>query len=121
MLASVTVPTAIVTSAPGRMVDAFDEALLFRRYIDVVIHGDHVNPRYKPDPLGLQMACDKLGVDPSMCVYIGDQACDIEAATAIGMPSILLRGMYTPASVSHQITIDHPREFAEALTRVRRS
>lgn len=54
---------------------------------DVVITGNDVN-RYKPDPQGMLMAAEQLGVDPSECVVIEDAFAGIEAASAAGMKSM---------------------------------
>ena len=51
---------------------------------DVVITGNDVN-RSKPDPQGMLMAAEQLGVDPSECVVIEDAFAGIEAASAAGM------------------------------------
>lgn len=42
----------------------------------------------KPDPAPMYYACDKLGVKPEQCVYIGDALRDIEAGRAAGMQTI---------------------------------
>lgn len=96
------VPTGIVTSAHAEVVDAIDESTGIRSKVDTMIVYEDVHPRYKPDPFGLFMACDALGVEASRCVYVGDQACDLEAATAAGMTGVLIRGPNTPPDLHHE-------------------
>ena len=40
------------------------------------------------------LACKKLDVDPTKCVYLGDHERDIEAGKAAGMPTITCRWGY---------------------------
>lgn len=50
----------------------------------------------KPNPEGILLACQKLGVSPSEAAYVGDAASDVVAAKATGCISIaLLCGMGT--------------------------
>ena len=43
-----------------------------------------------------------MNVDPTKCIYIGDQLCDVQAAANAGMDAILIRGAYTPPEVTHK-------------------
>jgi len=99
-------PKAIVTSADHVLADAIHTAIGIRSHFDAVIAGDDVRPDYKPHPKGVLLACERLGVSPQKCLFIGDQACDMEAAMAAGMDAILFRTKHTPASVIH------PREVS---------
>lgn len=42
----------------------------------------------KPSPEGMLACCAKLGVEPGDCVGVGDNAGDIEASRAAGMPAV---------------------------------
>ena len=42
----------------------------------------------KPDPEGMLACCEKLGVAPEYCLGVGDNAGDIEASRAAGMPAV---------------------------------
>lgn len=53
----------------------------------VLIGGDTLAAR-KPDPLQLQVACERLGVACADAIYIGDDQRDIAAARAAGMRGI---------------------------------
>jgi nicotinate-nucleotide--dimethylbenzimidazole phosphoribosyltransferase len=41
--------------------------------------------RHKPDPFPLELAADKMGIDPSAILYVGDNESDKFAAEAAGM------------------------------------
>ena len=43
--------------------------------------------RHKPDPEGVELALDRLGVLPKDALLVGDSAADIDAARAAGCPS----------------------------------
>lgn len=47
--------------------------------IDVVLGGEDV-PAFKPDPGGLLLALDRLGLDADDAIYVGDTTIDAEAA-----------------------------------------
>lgn len=40
---------------------------------------------HKPHPQGLRLLCERLGVEPSECLYIGDTLLDYQAAHAANM------------------------------------
>ncbi len=42
----------------------------------------------KPDPEGMLLCCQSLGVQPASCLGVGDNAGDIEASRAAGMPAV---------------------------------
>lgn len=48
----------------------------------------------KPDPAMFRLAAERLGVTPSECLMIDDQARHLEAATSLGMQTVL----YTSAA-----------------------
>ena len=52
-----------------------------------LVGGDTL-PVKKPAPEPLLLAASTLGVEPAHCLYVGDDARDIEAARAAGMPSV---------------------------------
>ena len=53
----------------------------------VALGADEV-PAAKPAADGLLLCCEKLGVEPSLSVYVGDSPSDGKAAAAAGMKSI---------------------------------
>lgn len=101
-LQTITAPKAIVTSAHDDMFVAMDAALGIRTHFPTVITADDVRPDFKPHPKGLLLACAQMNVDPTKCIYIGDQLCDVQAAANAGMDAILIRGTHTPPEVTHK-------------------
>lgn len=59
------------------------DALGVTDLLDAVITGDEA-VRPKPDPMGLLLVLDTLGVPPERAVYIGDSLADAGAARAAG-------------------------------------
>jgi N-acetyl-D-muramate 6-phosphate phosphatase len=78
----------IVTNKPEYLARQLLPVLGWQAHCAVLVGGDTL-PVRKPDPLPLLHAARSLGVDPSRCVYVGDDQRDIEAARAAGMPSIV--------------------------------
>lgn len=51
--------------------------------------------RYKPDPFGLQLAAERIGVPIERCCYVGDLENDMIAAQNAGIPGILITSPFT--------------------------
>jgi phosphoglycolate phosphatase/putative hydrolase of the HAD superfamily len=68
------------------------KALGLDRFFQVVVCAqDPEVSRFKPDPLVLRVAADRLGVKPNEALYIGDREdVDLPAARAAGMRAVLL-------------------------------
>jgi phosphoglycolate phosphatase len=81
--------------------------------IDLVVGGDS-GPARKPAPDMLMHACAAFGISPSDAVMIGDGPADIEAARAVPMRSLAVRGGYTPVP-AEQLGADG---WIEDLTRL---
>lgn len=64
------------------------EKLSIRHCFDVIIPGDDTK-KPKPDPEGILLALDKLGVKTCEAAYVGDFAADILASKAAGTVSVL--------------------------------
>jgi HAD superfamily hydrolase (TIGR01509 family) len=67
-------------------------AMGIAHYFDAVVCAqDEDVQRFKPDPRGLQVVMDRLGVDPSEALYIGDRPeVDREAAVRAGVNCIII-------------------------------
>ena len=65
----------------------------------VVVGGDEL-PSPKPDPAGIRLACERLGVDPRDVAYIGDAAVDVAAARRAGALAVA-------AGWGHQFSHQH--------------
>lgn len=78
----------IVTNKPEYLAARILPQLGWQDRCAVLVGGDTLAER-KPHPLPLLHAADAIGVPPGDCVYVGDDARDIVAARAAGMPSIV--------------------------------
>lgn len=105
-------PLACVTNKPT----AFAQALLRAKGLDTffvfTLGGDAV-ARKKPDPLPLQMACQRLGVPPERTVMVGDSSNDAQAARAAGCPVWLMTYGYNHGQPVHEVDADG---FADSLS-----
>lgn len=54
------------------------------KYVSVVITGDDAKLN-KPNPQGIRLALQKMGVDAQKAIYVGDMPADIEAGRAAGV------------------------------------
>ena len=78
----------IVTNKPEALARALMPLLGWESRCAVLVGGDTL-PTRKPDPAPLLHAARLAGVDPADCAYVGDDARDIVAAQAAGMPSVV--------------------------------
>ena len=78
----------IVTNKPEALARALMPLLCWESRCAVLVGGDTL-PTRKPDPAPLLHAARLAGVDPADCAYVGDDARDIVAARAAGMPSVV--------------------------------
>jgi HAD superfamily hydrolase (TIGR01549 family) len=69
----------VVTKSPR----FYAEKLLAYHKIEIaVLAAFHDVKKVKPDPEALLLAARKLGIEPSQCIYVGDDANDVRAAKA---------------------------------------
>lgn len=79
---------AVVTNKPAFLTEPLLAQLGLRHRAASVVSGDTcAHP--KPHPAPLLHACAQMGVGPVDCLYVGDAARDVEAATAAGMPTLV--------------------------------
>src|SRR5713226_9822896 len=75
-----------------------------------VCSGD--TPRKKPHPEPLRMALRQMKVDPSVCVYVGDAAQDVEMAQRAGVRAI---GVLGPFPTEKSLRAARPEFLLESL------
>jgi HAD superfamily hydrolase (TIGR01549 family) len=80
----------LMTGATTRSVKAIDKRLHLSDVFQEIVTYDDTGTRMKPDPYGLELIIQRLGVDATSCVYIGDQLVDVLASQAAGMTSCLI-------------------------------
>lgn len=79
-------PWGIVTNKPEGLAVGVVAGLGWSTRSKALVGGDTL-PVKKPAPEPLWLAASQLGVAPEACLYVGDDARDVEAAHAAGMPS----------------------------------
>lgn len=77
----------IVTNKPLYLAQGVVATMGWNGRCALLIGGDSL-PRKKPEPDQLLLACERLNVAPSDCVYVGDDERDIVAARRAGMKSV---------------------------------
>ncbi|MFZ5556988.1 MAG: HAD family hydrolase [Pseudomonadota bacterium] len=78
----------IVTNKPERFTLPLLDALALAERAACVVSGDTC-PQPKPHPGPLLAASERMGVDPTDCIYVGDDERDTRASLAAGMRSIV--------------------------------
>ncbi len=81
-------PWGIVTNKPHRFTLPLMQALGYAQRAACLISGDTCT-RAKPFPDSLLKACELLKIAPQLCLYLGDDKRDAEAAQAAGMRCII--------------------------------
>lgn len=80
-------PWGIVTNKPEGLAVGVVAGLGWSTRAKALVGGDTLAVK-KPAPEPLWLAASQLGVAPASCLYVGDDARDIEAARAAGMASV---------------------------------
>jgi N-acetyl-D-muramate 6-phosphate phosphatase len=112
-------PWGIVTNKPRRFTQRLVESMELNQRAAAILSGDDA-PQPKPSPMTLLMACEKIGVKPESCIYVGDAARDIEAGRAAGMKTVVALFGYIDSSDKPEewmadYMIKHPEELLEIL------
>ena len=110
----------IVTNKPLEyakpLIEFFDEL----RDCKILICPDHLR-KAKPDPEGINLACDKLDINPNFACYVGDHDVDIAAGLAANVPVIACEygyGSFEKRSQSNEIRIMHPSEIIQFIEKI---
>ena len=91
------VKLGICTNKRQSATDIVVEGFGLSAYMDAVVGGD--NGVMKPDPRHIGKVLEKLGVEPSDSLMIGDSKADVDAARGLAMPVVLVRYGYTAVPV----------------------
>ncbi len=83
-----------------------------------VVCGDTL-PVKKPDPAPVLLACERAGVAPARCLFVGDDRRDIQAGAAAGLYTVAVSWGYLDGGDPHawgaDKVLDHPAELADLL------
>src|SRR5580704_2880042 len=99
--------TALLTNISREGEALFRDLFPVEELFDVVVDSSKVGLR-KPDPEIYRLTCTRLGVAPERCLFIDDLLCNVEAAQALGMQTILC---LDPVSVADEVVrrlLGHP-------------
>lgn len=77
----------VVTNKAARFTKPLTESMAIFGSAGTVISGD-TTTHAKPHPAPLLLAASELGVDPSKCIYVGDDERDMVAGAAAGMRTV---------------------------------
>jgi len=107
----------IVTNKPGYLARQVLPAFGWDARSAILVGGDTLAER-KPHPLPLLHSARELGVEPSQCVYVGDDERDIVAARAAGMPSVVALWGYRldlddPETWQGDVLAETPRDLLD--------
>jgi N-acetyl-D-muramate 6-phosphate phosphatase len=108
----------IVTNKPGYLTDELVRQIGWGDRVCAVVSGDTL-PVRKPDPAPVLLACERAGLDPSRCLFVGDDRRDIEAGNGAGLYSVAVHWGYLdggdPYAWGADSVVEHPRQLAELL------
>lgn len=86
-LAEKNIVWGVVTNKYERLAVPLMETMAFDPPPVCVVGGDSAG-KPKPDPAPLYLACERAGLNPEECIYVGDSDRDITAGRAAGMFTI---------------------------------
>lgn len=104
----------IVTNKAGFLAVPLLQQLDLHRRAASVVAGDTL-PVKKPDPAPVLHACREAGVAPERCVFVGDDARDVEAGRRAGLYTVAVSWGYLDGGDPAQWGADAVVDTAEAL------
>lgn len=108
----------VMTNKPKRYTEALMAALGLDARAAAVVSADEV-PNAKPAPDGLLLACERAGLNPSDCWYVGDDLRDIVAGRAAGMRTVAAAWGYEGPHPIHtwqaDLTLARPLDLLDLI------
>jgi phosphoglycolate phosphatase len=108
----------IVTNKPGFLTDELVERIGWAQRAAAVVSGDTL-PVKKPDPAPVLLACERAGLDPARCLFVGDDRRDVMAGAAAGLYTVAVRWGYLdggdPSHWNADLVIDQPSDLTRRL------
>jgi phosphoglycolate phosphatase len=109
---------AIVTNKAAFLTDELIRRIGWSGRASAVVSGDTL-PVKKPDPAPVRLACERAGVEPARCLFVGDDRRDVQAGAAAGLYTVAVSWGYLDGGDPHawgaDIVLDHPAELADLL------
>ncbi|MDO9226481.1 MAG: HAD-IA family hydrolase [Pseudomonadota bacterium] len=93
----------VVTNKPARYTEPLLDHLGLLTRATCVVSGDTCD-QPKPHPAPMLHACNLTASTPAECLYVGDAERDVQAAAAIGIPTLVALYGYLGEN-------DHPKEW----------
>lgn len=107
----------IVTNKAGFLAEPLLHQLGLHARAASVVAGDTLAVK-KPDPAPVLHACAEAGVAPQHCVFVGDDARDVEAGRSAGLYTVAVSWGYLNGGDPAQWGADAVVDTAEALARL---
>jgi 2-phosphoglycolate phosphatase len=108
----------IVTNKASFLTDELLGRIGWAGRASAVVSGDTL-PVKKPDPAPVLLACERAGISPAHCLFVGDDRRDIQAGAAAGLYTVAVSWGYLDGDDPHawgaDVVIDHPAELAALL------
>ncbi len=108
----------IVTNKPGFLTDDLAQRIGWSSRASAIVSGDTL-PVKKPDPAPVLLACERAGLEPSRCLFVGDDQRDVLAGRAAGLYTVAVRWGYLdggdPDHWGADLVVDHPSELTHRL------
>ena len=112
-LSALGVTLAVVTNKREHFTMKLLRALDLTDYFSIIISGDTIPGKAKPDPEPIREMLRRHG-EPSHAAFVGDSIYDVESATAAGLP-IVLFAPTGPAAIGADAVITDYAQLLEAL------
>ena len=108
----------IVTNKPGFLTDELVQRIGWASRAAAVVSGDTL-PVKKPDPAPVLLACERAGLQPERCVFVGDDRRDVLAGEAAGLYTVAVSWGYLDGGDPHHwgadAVVDQPAQLAALL------
>jgi phosphoglycolate phosphatase len=108
----------IVTNKAGFLTDELLTRIGWANRADAVVSGDTL-PVKKPDPAPVLLACQRAGLTPEHCLFVGDDRRDIQAGAAAGLYTVAVSWGYLDGGDPHawgaDAVLDTPAQLAALL------
>lgn len=108
----------IVTNKAGFLTDELLGRIGWASRASAVVSGDTLAVK-KPDPAPVLLACERAGISPVHCLFVGDDQRDIQAGAAAGLYTVAVSWGYLDGGDPHawgaDAVLDHPAALAALL------
>ena len=117
------IPWCIVTDKPRKFTDTLiNKWKDIPKHISICSDDEGIGEKLrKPDPKSLYLACEKIGISPNDCVYVGDSLKDLQAGKTATMLTIGVTYGYTPKDkiINNEFPADYyvdtPRDLQKKI------